>query len=67
MEILPVESSCFSQLIAKKQSDGERKFEILRRLSDEERESINARSRAECLRIASEFGKSKPFPFRGRA
>jgi hypothetical protein len=67
MQLRQVESSSFAQLMAHKQSEGERKFESLRNLSDEEREAINERSSAACQRIASEFGKSKRFVFGSHA
>jgi hypothetical protein len=67
MQLRPVKSSNFSQLMAKKQSAGVWKFASLRNLSDDDRQSMNESASAACQRIASEFGKSKRFVFGSHA
>lgn len=61
MHIRAVSSSSFSDMMAFKQSAGERKFASLRSLSDAERSDLNERASDLCHQIAAQFGKSKRF------
>lgn len=61
MQIRAVSSSSFSEMMAFKQSAGERKFAGLRDLSDADRSDMNGRASDLCHQIAAQFGKSKRF------
>lgn len=61
MQILSVSSSSFSDMMARKQSAGERKFEQIRSMSDADRMAMNDRAFGLCDQIAAQFGKSKRF------
>ena len=63
MQLRSADSASFSDLMAKKQAAGERKFENLRNMSPEERQALNERGAEMCLKIASEFGKSRRLVF----
>jgi len=61
MQIRAASSASISEMMAFKQSAGERKFAGLRSLSEADRADLNERASDLCHQIASQFGKSKRF------